>query len=333
MTKHTGTVLRVGVSCVLLCVLVWFCRPNAVWQAMRTAAPLVLAAAFAVYVASMPLVAWRWHVVLQAEDTEVSIWQLTRYYLIGFFFNNFLPSSIGGDVARVFYLSRHAGSMTASFSAIFVERLLGFLAMAALAIMSLLLLMLRGQAPHAVLLGSVTVALALGFVALTLVCFHSRLNAATVRMLAHITLRNIGATIAGVLETIHRYRAHRRALVAALCISLIYQIILGMFTYMVTCGTGLPAPFWLIFALMQLSSLAGIIPITLETAGMREGIYVLALEPLGYASDRVLAALLLVRFLSMLGSALGGIALMYERRHAGTAGDVRDIAGVAERTR
>jgi hypothetical protein len=47
----------------------------------------------------------------------------------------------------------------------------------------------------------------------------------------------------------------------------------------------------------------------------------------------VLAALLLVRFLSMLGSALGGIALMYERRHAGTAGDVRDIAGVAERTR
>jgi len=62
--------------------------------------------------------------------------------------------------------------------------------------------------------------------------------------------------------------------------------------------------------LMQITSMAGIIPITLETAGIREFIFVLVLIPLGYDKSMVLAALLLVRVLSIIGSSLGGIFML-----------------------
>ena len=114
------TIARVLISAGLLTVLLVLCKPRAVWQCARAASLPLLAGALAVYLGSMLLVAWRWQLLLRADGVRVSLLRLTRYYLIGFFFNNFLPSSIGGDVARVMYAARQTGSVTHSFSAVFI---------------------------------------------------------------------------------------------------------------------------------------------------------------------------------------------------------------------
>jgi len=311
---------RVAVSLLLLGVLVWLCDPRETWQAMRGAHLWHLAGALGLYLASMALVAWRWHVVLAAQGVRVGLWRLTRYYLIGFFFNNFLPSSIGGDVARIMQVTRDGCPGALAVSSVFVERLIGFLAMALLAVGSMGVLAHVFKDLPVLMAG--TVLLALGFAGVALVCFERHAAGLAAGLLGRIRWRAVGDTLRRVFDTVHAYRAHAGTLWAVFGISLAYQMVLGLVTFWVMRGTGLAAPFVMVFALMQIASMAGVIPVTLETAGVREGLYVLVLGAMGYDRAVTLAAIVMVRVIGIAGSALGGVAFMW--------GSPRTAAGSAE---
>jgi len=309
MTRHVKAGLRVAVSVLLLGALAWLCKPAETWQAMRGAHLWSLCGALCVYVASMSIVAWRWQLLLAAQGIRIGLWRLTRYYLIGFFFNNFLPSSIGGDVARIMHVRHDGCQLELGFSSVFVERLTGFMAMALLAVCSMAFL--AGVFKKMPVLAGGTVALAVGFMGVALVCFERHAAGLAMRLLARIHWRTVGETARRVFDAVHAYRARAGTLAAVFVISLAYQAVLGGVTYWVMRATGLEAPFVVVFALMQIASMAGVIPITLETAGVREGLYVLVLgEMMGYDKALTLAAVVLVRVVGIVGSAVGGVAYM-----------------------
>ena len=62
-----------------------------------------------VVVAGQALYAWRWRLLLDAAGVSVSLGMCIRQYFIGIFLNNFFPSTVGGDMAKVFYLGRQHG--------------------------------------------------------------------------------------------------------------------------------------------------------------------------------------------------------------------------------
>ena len=101
---------------------------------MRTGDTLLLALAVALYVAMLSLSTWRWRLLLNAQGFPVSLRRLTSSYLVATFFNNFLPSNIGGDVIRVRDSSRLTGSTTTtSLAVVAIDRILGFGALYVLA--------------------------------------------------------------------------------------------------------------------------------------------------------------------------------------------------------
>jgi uncharacterized protein (TIRG00374 family) len=83
------------------------------WQ-FFVLAVFVLLAAFAV--ASV-----RWLLYLKAASVETTFQRTLRAYLIGVFTTNFLPSQVGGDVARAWIVSR-PGTRTRSATTVVVDR-------------------------------------------------------------------------------------------------------------------------------------------------------------------------------------------------------------------
>ena len=71
------------------------------WVTARTASIPWLLAALGLYFAMIFVSAWRWGLLLRAQRIMVRLGTLLRSYLVATFFNNFLPSNIGGDVIRV----------------------------------------------------------------------------------------------------------------------------------------------------------------------------------------------------------------------------------------
>ncbi|MEI6972440.1 MAG: lysylphosphatidylglycerol synthase transmembrane domain-containing protein, partial [bacterium] len=76
----------------------------------------------------------KWQLFLTARGVKTSFLQLFRLYLVGYFFNNFMPGSVGGDVVRGMELGRETSSRSNSYGSVFLERLTGFIALIAAAI-------------------------------------------------------------------------------------------------------------------------------------------------------------------------------------------------------
>ncbi|HTP40813.1 MAG TPA: lysylphosphatidylglycerol synthase transmembrane domain-containing protein, partial [Nitrospiria bacterium] len=105
--KWGWLIVRVGVSLLLLSLLFLKIEPARVTQILGGAdLPLVLGCFFA-YILLFLLLAYRWQVLLNVLSLNIPLRQLYGTYLIGVFFNNFLPTTIGGDMVRGLDLYRH----------------------------------------------------------------------------------------------------------------------------------------------------------------------------------------------------------------------------------
>ena len=82
------------------------------WGIARTASWGWLAAALGLYLLMVVVSAWRWGLLLHAQHIVAHTTALVRSYLVATFFNNFLPSNIGGDVIRIRDTAGAAGSKT-----------------------------------------------------------------------------------------------------------------------------------------------------------------------------------------------------------------------------
>jgi len=269
-----------------------------------------LAGALALYLAATILIAFRWQLVLRARAIRVGLVPLTRFYLIGLFFNSFMLSSVGGDVMRIWYLAARGCPAALSLSSVFVERLMGFLAMATLALLSMVYMAskpspFRGN-PFLVL---VTAGLTAAFLGVLLVSFNRRAAAVVSMVFARLRWRSLGSTLQRVYDAIHEFRDYPGMLVSVFAMSLVYQMVMGVFTYWVMCATGLHAKFTSVFALMQISSMMGLVPLP-DSLGLREGIFVYALGAAGHAQATVSPAIFMVRLVSLAGSLVGGLLFL-----------------------
>ena len=71
------------------------------------------------------LYAYRWSVVLAGMGLDVPFVEVLRQYFIGIFFSNLMPTAVGGDASKVYYLGQRSGFVQVTAS-VLLDRLLGF---------------------------------------------------------------------------------------------------------------------------------------------------------------------------------------------------------------
>lgn len=124
--RHGVLALQTAVTIALL----WLVFRAFDWRAfaavIRGVPPLFFIAAFFAVVAGQLLYAWRWQVVLAGMGFHLPYREVLRQYLMGLFFGNLMPTAVGGDAAKVYYLGRKIGYVEVGAS-VFVDRFLGFL--------------------------------------------------------------------------------------------------------------------------------------------------------------------------------------------------------------
>src|ERR1700735_5352968 len=81
--------------------------------------------------------ALRWREISAECDAPLTTKQAMRFNLIGTFFNQTLPSSIGGDAVRLWLVARGGAGWRAATYSIFVDRAIGLIALAVIIVASL----------------------------------------------------------------------------------------------------------------------------------------------------------------------------------------------------
>ena len=99
--------------------------------------------ALTMYLISVVIIAYRWQILLVAKQVPMAIRRAISLYFIGNFFNNFLPTSIGGDAVRAYSAGADMDNRMDAFASVFIERFIGLFAIVFLALLGLLLIALQ----------------------------------------------------------------------------------------------------------------------------------------------------------------------------------------------
>jgi uncharacterized protein (TIRG00374 family) len=93
----------------------------------------VFALALAIFIVSMIVIGLRWWLLLRAQSIHVPFWAAVRLYFLGWFYNNIMPSSVGGDFIRAWYVTRHTDRRLEAALSVFVDRAIGLASTLAIA--------------------------------------------------------------------------------------------------------------------------------------------------------------------------------------------------------
>lgn len=99
-------------------------------EALRTADHAWLAAGLAILAGLILASVQRWRLLLNVQNIFLPFRRVGQLFMIGFFFNIFLPGGTGGDIVKLFYLFREApDKKLPGFLSIVVDRVTGLLAL------------------------------------------------------------------------------------------------------------------------------------------------------------------------------------------------------------
>lgn len=87
-----------------------------------------LALALVFYMVAIITNAVKWYILLRAQGVFVPLKALINYTFVGFFFNNFLPANVGGDVMRGFGVARYTDRNADAAVSVIVDRIMGLMA-------------------------------------------------------------------------------------------------------------------------------------------------------------------------------------------------------------
>jgi uncharacterized membrane protein YbhN (UPF0104 family) len=269
------------------------------WAELRTHAAdmnLVLgAAAFIVIVLEMPVNAMKWSWSLRLHGQSFPWNDLFRIGCMSYFFNNFLPSAIGGDVYRVYRTWPVGGDKSFAVSAVLVERMVG-----------LALLMANGFVGALFLL---EYALARTFALVTLVASVAGLISLplVIKLARKGVLSRRFPKIAGIEAMLGRILKPRREWGGLLLASIAFQGLAASAVYLCFAAAGSPTDIPTALLITAAAGLASVLPISISGLGVVEGSIAAAAVALGGGFESAVLAALLLRFFALAVSGLCGL--------------------------
>lgn len=310
--------LALALQCLVAAALLALVFRNFDWGLFRAALSRVpvwfYVASFGVLVVGQALYVLKWGLVLGAMGLRVPYWRLAEQYLLATFFNNFLPTMIGGDAARVYYLGRQAG-YTAVATSVLVDRGLGFLSMAAWG--TALIWWLDIPTPAFIVARRVLTVLCIALVA-------ALVAALTLRLGPVVTLLRRGSVTAPVAEILELVRKRARPLrrrpdiIAAVFVAgLLYFLPFGWSyqTYF-RLSAGLAVPYAPILVVLIAIGVLSNIPISINGIGLREQLHYLLFASLTVPKELSIGISVIVFSQFLILSVGGGVLWLRLRGRA-----------------
>jgi uncharacterized protein (TIRG00374 family) len=254
----------------------------------------------------------RWRSILEDFSIRTPFWKLTQICMIGYFFNMLLPSAVGGDFFRAFYLSRRESrGMSTTLTTTFVDRVAGLFAMLLIGLVSIIFYPVqvhgRSLLPLMILLSS---AFSVGIVML----FHPWSHAQVHRLLERFGLVRLVERFELVYKGLNQLRGNTRTIIIITTSSLLIQITVIVAMWFAALSIGIRAPFTLFLVFIPLVNLSVAVPLTINGMGLREAVYFVLFSEVGVPVEAAVTLSLLNLAVVAMTAIPGGIVYSFYKK-------------------
>ena len=305
--KKIFTTLRIVVSVGLIAYLIksQFKDFKTILDMIKTVnIPLLLAAA-SIHIFGVWISAVRWQLILKTQDIRISQGYLSSSFLIGSFFNNVLPTSVGGDIFRSLDIANKAKiSVGKSASVLVIDRFSGVISAALYAVIALFL----GFATIGTTSYIIPIAI---FFAVCIILGFLILNPSILRLNKIVRkikfLSKIREKLMEVYHTFLSFKKYKLALFEALLCSLALQFGVICNYYLAARSLGVNLSLASFIFIVPVVAAIAMLPITIGGTGLRENTLVFFMVALGVQNEKAaMTSLVLFAMILVLGI-IGGL--------------------------
>ncbi|MEO0161314.1 MAG: lysylphosphatidylglycerol synthase transmembrane domain-containing protein [candidate division WOR-3 bacterium] len=304
------TILRILIGCGLIILLFIKLDAEKILSNLKNMRMIYLFLALIPYLLFIIVSTWRWQVLLEYRKINIRFKDSLIIYFIALFFNNFLPTTVGGDVMRVFYTMKN--NKTDAIAVVIADRMLGFIGLfifGLFAVLYLYLMQKRSEFLSLMVIGLILLTL------LTSLLFSERAYSLLQPVLAHLKVFGLGEKINNLHRTMTEFGSAYKVIFICLLQSIIIQALLAFSPFLVLRSMGnfqvSILPFFIYLPIINVISM---LPISFNALGVRENAYVLLFSRAGLNGETSLTVSLVSFFLAFLWSLLGGIFFIFYRK-------------------
>ena len=259
---------------------------------------------FSLHSIGLSISAWRWQILMRAQEIEVPFLFLTKSYLVGAFFNQFLPTRFGGDMIRIYDGSRYTGSILKSSAIILTERANGILILLLFAFLaSIFRIELTEKNPV------IWLSLLIGFGGMIFLLFL--LSPFVTGLINKIKMKGFMGKIKEKIiffrDSIIIYKKRKKELIEVTLLSILLQINVIIHYYFIGKALNMDIPFVDYFIIMPVVLLLISIPITISGWGVREGALIGIFQFYSYSPDFAVSFSLIDVAFNVIIGVIGGI--------------------------
>jgi hypothetical protein len=264
-----------------------------------TRVPL-FALALLAFLTAITLASVRLKLIINAQDITISLKEGVSLTFIGYFFNNFLPTAIGGDVVKAYYLSKKTHLKMGAYTSIFVDRVMGLITMIFMAFLALSLA--GNQSTDNVIRYSIY---GITLISLAAIIFITNKNIAKKFFFLLFFLKPIEDKIKNIYNVVYKYKHHKALMLQSLAISFISQLLFFFSLGILALSIGERMPIMDLLLRSPLISAASLLP-SINGLGLREGATVMFFGPL-IGKENAFAVSILWLAILLIISVAGGI--------------------------
>lgn len=297
------TAAKILVSAIILYVLFRNVNTGEFWATVVSVNPLTVIFVALLFATTQAVSTYRWRAIL-SKDVEVPYTKLLSIYYIGMFFNNFLPTIVGGDIIKGYYIYKHTGRGDISLASIFMDRYSG---LSALIVVTAIALIPGWSLIKGTGLPGFFVLLIGSYLAISLVLWVTFLHRWVMKILARIHFYGINRKIETVYEVLMSYKTHRDILVKIFICSAVVQVGVMVGYYVLSRGLGMDVPLGYFFLFIPLATVVSMLPVSLAGLGIREGAFVYLFAKAGSTQEQALTLSLMWFAIMACVSLIGGV--------------------------
>ena len=322
MKKIILTIVQLGVTIALL---VWVYHDPKKLAEMRQALTHArfewLGAGIFAYVVVEIAAALRWQILLKVQGIKLNLPRLSGLFLIGMFYNQFLPGGTGGDIIKSYLLLKETDRKAGALLAVVFDRFIGLVALVAITVTLVSLRFgLLAQTYETrrylwillILLGASIASLVASFLISGFNLFH---------LLPHKFPGR--EKLIEIAAAYHLYAHHWVATSAAFCASLVAH--LATFTTFLCAAFALRAEVLVtnFFAVMPIERTISALPISFAGVGLREKVLQTMLHQVCGVNEGVAVLIGSLSFLIMVLCCLPGGVVYFFYKPSGVEKRVR----------
>ncbi|MCX5753693.1 MAG: lysylphosphatidylglycerol synthase transmembrane domain-containing protein [Candidatus Krumholzibacteria bacterium] len=309
--------VKVTVSVGLIAFLFHKLSPENLLADLSRVRPWQLVISTVIFFVSAGLGAYQWHLLLKAGGIALPFPKTFKVYFVGLFFNNFLPAGVGGDVMKIYDVTRVGNDPHQVFAVTMLDRVIGITGLCILALAASFIL-LTGEGLYNLYLYIIIFA---GCVAPVLaLIMNKRLSRGVRRLFGRITLWGLGGRFDAIFRHLGEYRRLRMLLVRLTVLAMAVQFLRVVTHVLVAQSLGITVTnlhFVQFFVFVPLLSLIMILPISINGLGVREGAGVLLFTQIGFSKEQALLMELITYAIMVMVSLVGGFFFLqrsFERK-------------------